>query len=94
MEWRGPNCCVVAYCDHCGGPISDCTEANVAFDMLADGAFDLVHKRCTQAYDRAHPDKGMDEMRHWLVYLEHNLRFTEKVRQEAEPEARMMAEIF
>jgi hypothetical protein len=87
----GPELLRRAYCDHFGGPISDCTEANVAYDMIAGGAFDLVHKRCTQAYDDAHPGKGMDEMRHWLVYLEHNLRFTDKVRREAKGLAMIMA---
>jgi hypothetical protein len=69
--------------DHCGGPITDCTMANMAYDLDAGGPFELVHKDCTWAYDAQHLRKGMDEMPLWLMFLEGNVGFTEEVRRKA-----------
>lgn len=82
MVQNGSGCCVLAYCDYCAEQIADCTAANVAYD--GGGLFELVHKSCTAAYDRSHVGCAMDEMSHWLVFLEHNVGFDASARRTAE----------
>jgi hypothetical protein len=72
--------------------------ANVAYDPDDEGgAFALVHKDCTWAYDERDYQrgghKGMDEMDQWLVYLEGNVGFTEQVRRKARGTVRAMASV-
>lgn len=82
--------CPKVICDQCQRPIKDAALANVVWDEHRAKSYNpiFIHKECDQ---RSY--KAWQPLEHFLIYLEHNLKFTKSKRKDSEHMANVMANL-